>query len=100
MEGTIDSAPNPPSFSSASSSFPRTPEEFDADPRVSFSRLDGKFILELDEEHEFEYDDALKRWVPVVRPPSSSFPSPVETEGFPFSSRHVVSFSSDGEKIF
>lgn len=52
----------------AQSSFPQTPEEFDADPRVSFSKLDNKFILEIDEEHEFEYDDALKRWVPVVRP--------------------------------
>lgn len=52
----------------AYSSFPQTPEEFDADPRVSFSKLDKKFILEIDEEHEFEYDDALKRWVPVVRP--------------------------------
>lgn len=57
------------------SSFPQTPDEFDADPRIFFSKLDNKFILEIDEEHEFEYDDALKRWVPVVRP------HPPTTEG-------------------
>lgn len=50
------------------SSFPQTREEFDLDPRVSFSKLDNKFILEVDDEHEYEYDDALKRWIPVVRP--------------------------------
>lgn len=57
------------------SSFPQTPEEFESDPRVSFSKLDNKFILEVDEEHEYEYDDALKRWIPVVRL------YPPETEG-------------------
>ncbi|KAL9121303.1 MAG: hypothetical protein Q9187_002137, partial [Circinaria calcarea] len=56
------------SIGPSTSSFPRNPEEFDADPRVSFSKLVNKFILELDDGQEFEYDDALKRWVPVVRP--------------------------------
>lgn len=64
----MESAIEPPPFTSAQSSFPQNPEEFDADPRVSFSKLDNKFILEVDDEHEYEYDDALKRWVPVVRP--------------------------------
>lgn len=50
------------------SNFPQNPEEFDADPRVSFSKLAHKFILEADNGEEFEFDDALKRWVPVVRP--------------------------------
>lgn len=50
------------------SNFPQNPEEFDADPRVSFSKLANKFILEADNGEEFEFDDALKRWVPVVRP--------------------------------
>lgn len=62
----LSNEPPPPTF--AQSSFPQNPEEFDADPRVSFSKLDNKFILEVDDEHEYEYDDALKRWVPVVRP--------------------------------
>lgn len=56
------------------SSFPQKPEEFDADPRVSFSKLSSKFILEADDGQEFEYDDALKRWVLVVRPhPSEQY---------------------------
>ena len=53
-----------------SSSFPQNPEDFDADPRISFSKLDSKFILEADDGQEFEFDDALKRWVPAVRPPT------------------------------
>ncbi|KAL8736279.1 MAG: hypothetical protein Q9166_000434 [cf. Caloplaca sp. 2 TL-2023] len=50
------------------SSFPTNPEDFDADDRISFSKLDNKFILEADDGQEFEFDDALKRWVPAVRP--------------------------------
>lgn len=52
----------------ALSRFPQNPEEFDADPRISYSKLDSKFILETDNGEEFEFDDGLKRWVPVVRP--------------------------------
>ena len=52
------------------STFPQNPEEFDADPRVSFSKVTNKFILEAEDEQEYEFDDALKRWVPVVRPHS------------------------------
>ena len=50
------------------SGFPTNPEDFDADDRISFSKLDNKFILESDDGQEFEFDDALKRWVPAVRP--------------------------------
>lgn len=74
MNDDNDTSIDPLSFSQ--SSFPQNPEEFDADPRVSFSKLDNKFILEIDEDHEFEYDDALKRWVPVVCPPH-----PIVAEG-------------------
>ncbi|KAM0796242.1 splicing factor U2AF-associated protein [Usnea florida] len=48
------------------SQFPHNPEDFDGDPRVSFSKLAHKFILEADNGEEFEFDDALKRWVPVL----------------------------------
>ncbi|KAL6717974.1 hypothetical protein ACLMJK_004059 [Lecanora helva] len=48
------------------SSFPQNPEDFDADPRISFSKLDSKFILEADDGQEYEFDDGLKRWVPVL----------------------------------
>jgi hypothetical protein len=46
--------------------FPQSPSAFDGDSRVSFSRLDNKFILETDEGNEYEWDGDLKRWVPVV----------------------------------
>ncbi|KAL9010557.1 MAG: hypothetical protein Q9173_004514, partial [Seirophora scorigena] len=46
--------------------FPTNPEDFDADDRISFSKLDSKFILETDDGQEFEFDDALKRWVPAL----------------------------------
>ncbi|ETN36549.1 uncharacterized protein HMPREF1541_08827 [Cyphellophora europaea CBS 101466] len=46
--------------------FPQSPSAFDDDPRVSFSRLDDKYILETDEGNEYEWDSDLKRWVPVL----------------------------------
>lgn len=74
------------------STFPKSLEEFDADPRVSFSKLDNKFILEADDGQEFEYDDALKRWVPVVRP------HPPAAEGYPIDMPlHCMTYYSDGE---
>ncbi|PKY09033.1 putative nuclear mRNA splicing factor-associated protein [Aspergillus campestris IBT 28561] len=48
------------------SNFPQEPSEFDSDPRISFSKLDDKFILETDDGREFEYDTVLKRWIPTV----------------------------------
>ncbi|KAI4203720.1 MAG: hypothetical protein LQ346_001730 [Caloplaca aetnensis] len=47
-------------------SFPTNPADFDADDRISFSKLDNKFILETEDGQEFEFDDALKRWVPSL----------------------------------
>lgn len=47
--------------------FPTDPEDFDSDPRISFSKLDNKFILETEDGQEYEYDTALKRWVQTVR---------------------------------
>ena len=50
------------------SSFPQNPEDFDADSRISFSKLSNKFILETENDGaEYEFDDKLMRWVPVVR---------------------------------
>ena len=48
--------------------FPQDPTEFDSDPRISFSKLDDKFILETEDGQEYEYDTALKRWIPTVCP--------------------------------
>ncbi len=50
----------------AQSGFPRSPSEFDSDPRISFSKLEDKWILETEEGPEYEYINGLKRWVPVV----------------------------------
>lgn len=50
-------------------SFPTEPLDFDSDPRISFSKLENKWILETEEGAEYEYIQGLKRWVPVaVRP--------------------------------
>ena len=51
---------------SPASTFPKSLTEFEADPRVSFSKLERRWILEAEDGSEFEYDEALKRWVPVV----------------------------------
>jgi HIV Tat-specific factor 1 len=48
------------------SSFPTDPAEFDADDRISYSKLDNKFLLVQDDGTEFEFDDALKRWVSLL----------------------------------
>ncbi|KAI9801036.1 MAG: hypothetical protein M1825_003571 [Sarcosagium campestre] len=55
-----------PAGESSLSTFPRTSEEFEADARVSFSKVDQKWILEADDGAEFEFDEALKRWLPVM----------------------------------
>ncbi|OXN08401.1 hypothetical protein CDV58_02164 [Aspergillus fumigatus] len=57
-----EEAPKPAPFSN----FPQDPAEFDSDPRISFSKLDNKFILETEDGQEFEYDTVLKRWIPTV----------------------------------
>lgn len=61
-----DHSPAPDEPPPRSTSFPQQPDEFDADPRVSFSKTDGKFILEADDGQEYGFDEALRRWVPVV----------------------------------
>ncbi|TGJ81773.1 hypothetical protein E0Z10_g6990 [Xylaria hypoxylon] len=46
--------------------FPNDPQEFDSDERISFSRLDNKFIGVLDDGSEFEWDSQLKRWISSI----------------------------------
>ncbi|TGO08080.1 hypothetical protein BTUL_0227g00180 [Botrytis tulipae] len=50
----------------ATAPFPTNPEEFDSDDRISFSKLDQKYLLVQDDGTEFEFDDAIKRWIPVL----------------------------------
>ncbi|KAI5819849.1 nuclear mRNA splicing factor-associated protein [Pyronema omphalodes] len=46
--------------------FPTSIEEFQNDPRISWSRLDNKWSLETEEGAEWHFEEALKRWVPVL----------------------------------
>lgn len=59
--GGVDAQSPPPS-----ASFPLNPEDFDGDERISFSKLDNKFVLVQSDGSEFEFDEALRRWIPVL----------------------------------
>ena len=60
--------------SAAHIAFPQTFEDFKSDPRVSYSKLDDKHILEDDDGNEWEWQPASGeeakagrgRWVPSV----------------------------------
>lgn len=45
--------------------FPTDVQEFDADDRISFSKLDQKFIAVHDDGTEFEFDADHKQWLPL-----------------------------------
>jgi HIV Tat-specific factor 1 len=47
-------------------SFPTNPDLFDQDDRISFSKLDGKYIAVQDDGTELEFDAQLRRWIPTV----------------------------------
>ena len=62
-------------------SFPTDPSEFDSDERISFSKLDNKFIAVHDDGTEFEFDNQLKRWIPnldeeLIRQQQSAYGGP------------------------
>jgi HIV Tat-specific factor 1 len=46
--------------------FPTDMEEFNEDERISFSKLDNKYIAVQSDGREFEFDADLKRWIPVM----------------------------------
>lgn len=54
---------DPPVPDANAPSFPQDPAEFDADPRISFSKLDNKYILETENGDEYMYEPVLKRWI-------------------------------------
>lgn len=51
----------------AKNAFPQTPDDFEDDPRVSFSKITSKWVLENDDGTEWEYDEARQKWMPSVR---------------------------------
>lgn len=63
MSRSTDSLP-------AANTFPTAVEDFQNDTRISWSRSDQKWVLEF-EDQEYEFDTALKRWVPVVSAPGA-----------------------------
>ncbi|KPM38949.1 hypothetical protein AK830_g7636 [Neonectria ditissima] len=46
--------------------FPTDVRDFDSDERISFSKLDNKFIAVHDDGTEYEFDANLRRWVPTA----------------------------------
>ncbi|KAI1935512.1 hypothetical protein LOZ57_006892 [Ophidiomyces ophidiicola] len=62
----MDEPSTTPTNSESRSSFPRNPTEFNSDPRISFSKLDKKYILETEDGDEYLYDEILKRWIPSL----------------------------------
>lgn len=63
---TSPGRPGRPDNNASQSSFPTDPANFADDERISWSRLDNKHILETEQGAEYEWDEALKRWVAVV----------------------------------
>lgn len=54
--------------------FPTNPAEFENDDRISFSKLDNKFIaVQESDGTEFEFDHQLKRWIPVADEDEEAF---------------------------
>ncbi len=47
-------------------SFPTNPDEFDQDERISYSKLDNKYIAVQEDGTEYEFDDGLRRWIPML----------------------------------
>lgn len=47
-------------------SFPTNTDEFDQDDRISFSKLDNKYIAVQDDGTEYEFDQDFKRWIPML----------------------------------
>lgn len=46
--------------------FPTDKELFDQDERISFSKLDNKYIAVQDDGTEYEFDEGLRRWIPII----------------------------------
>lgn len=46
--------------------FPTNQDEFDKDDRISFSRLDSKYIAVHDDGTEYEFDPVSRLWIPII----------------------------------
>ncbi|KAF2088842.1 hypothetical protein K490DRAFT_37953 [Saccharata proteae CBS 121410] len=59
-------APSNDALSAVKAAFPQTPEDFEADSRVAYDKLNGKWVLEDDNGDEWEFDQALAKWMPSL----------------------------------
>lgn len=48
--------------------FPSNPDEFDQDDRISYSKVDGTYILVDENDEEWEFNSSAKRWFQPVSP--------------------------------
>lgn len=48
--------------------FPTDPQDFGDDERISFSKLDNRFVAVHDDGSEFEFDAEGKQWLPIEEP--------------------------------
>jgi HIV Tat-specific factor 1 len=55
--------------------FPQKESDFGSDTRISYSKVDQKFILEDDDGSEWEFDASLGKWMPSVSATPSTAPS-------------------------
>ncbi|KAJ6787963.1 hypothetical protein PWT90_09999 [Aphanocladium album] len=55
--------------------FPTDVQEFDGDDRISFSKLDSKFIAVRDDGAEFEFDADRRIWQPLDEPTLDEIPT-------------------------
>ena len=46
--------------------FPTNQDDFDKDDRISFSRLDNKYIAVHDDGTEYEFDPNSRLWIPII----------------------------------
>ena len=46
--------------------FPTNQDEFNHDDRISFSRLDNKYIAVHDDGTEYEFERESQRWIPII----------------------------------
>jgi HIV Tat-specific factor 1 len=61
--------------------FPTKIEDFGSDDRISFSRLDGKYVAVHDDGTEFEFDVELQKWIPTDDEPLDLRDSRTELAG-------------------
>lgn len=48
------------------SQMPSSVADFDADPRIHFNKLSGKWEIENDDGTEMEWDPVTRAWIPLA----------------------------------